>query len=123
MSDFKKEFDKRIYSYALSIIRFIEKLPKDVASQVLAKQLMRSGTSVSANIVEAKAASSKKDYINFYTHALKSANESKLWIGLVRDSGKINKEEANKLLKETEEIAKILGKSVITMKVNIKSKV
>lgn len=116
MNNYKDEFNKRIYKYALDIIKFVEKLPKDTATQVLAKQLIRSGTSVSANIIEAQSASSKKDYINFYTHALKSANESKLWISLIRDSGKANKEEAEKLLKETIEIAKILGKSIITMK-------
>ena len=91
-------------------------MPKDTASQVLIKQLTRSGTSVSANVIEAQSASSKKDYINFYTHALKSANESKLWISLIRDTGKIDKEEADKLLRETIEIAKILGASIITMK-------
>ncbi len=116
MSDYKTEFNKRIYRYALDVVKFIEKLQKDVSSQTLGKQLVRSGTSVSANIIEAQAASSKKDYINFYTHALKSANESKLWISLIRDTEKINKEEADKLLAETTEIAKILGASVITMK-------
>ncbi len=115
-NDFKNEFNKRIYKYALDIIKFIEKLPRDVVSGVMGKQLMRSGTSVSANIIEARAASSKKDYINFYSHALKSANESKLWVGLIRDSGKGSREESSKLPKETEEIAKILGKSIITMK-------
>lgn len=116
-NNYKVEFNKRIYKYALDIIKFIEKLPKDTATQVLVKQLVRSGTSVSANIIEAQSASSKKDYINFYTHALKSANESKLWISLIRDTtDKINKEEAEILLKETIEIAKILGASIITMK-------
>jgi len=115
-NSYKAEFNKRIYKYALDIIRFVEKIPKDTVSQVLVKQLVRSGTSVSANIIEAQSASSKKDYINFYTTALKSANESKLWISLLRDTGKINKEEAVKLLTETIEIAKILGASVITMK-------
>ena len=119
-NDFKNEFNKRIYKYALDIIEFVDKLPKDTTSQVMAKQLIRSGTSVSANIIEAKAASSKKDYINFYLHALKSANESKLWIGLIRDSGKITETDANKLLNETTEIAKILGASVVTMKKNNK---
>jgi four helix bundle protein len=115
-NNFKDEFNKRIYKYALDIIKFVEKLPKDTASQVLAKQLIRSGTSVSANIIEAKSASSKKDYINFYTYALKSANESKLWIALIKDTKKIFKEDADKLLEETKEIANILGKSIITMK-------
>ena len=118
MDNFKDEFNKRIYKYALDVIKFVDKLPKDTTSQVMAKQLIRSGTSVSANIIEAKAASSKKDYINFYLHALKSANESKLWIGLMRDSGKSAGVDANKLLDETTEIAKILGASVITMKKN-----
>lgn len=118
--DFKNDFNKRIYKYALNVIKFVDKLPKDSTSQVMAKQLIRSGTSVSANIIEAKAASSKKDYINFYLHALKSANESKLWIGLLRDSGKIETVDANELLNETTEIAKILGASVVTMKKNNK---
>lgn len=117
-NSFKDNFNKRIYKYALDVIKFVDKLPKDTTSQTMAKQLIRSGTSVSANIIEAKAASSKKDYINFYLHALKSANESKLWIGLVRDSGKIIETDANKLLNETTEIAKILGASVVTMKKN-----
>jgi len=118
VDNFKNEFNKRIYKYALDVIKFVDKLPKDTTSQVMAKQLIRSGTSVSANIIEAKAASSKKDYINFYLHALKSANESKLWIGLIRDSKKITETDANKLLDETTEIAKILGASVVTMKKN-----
>lgn len=116
MSNFKDEFNKRLYKYALDIIKLVNKLPKDTVSQVLARQLIRSGTSVSANIIEAKSASSKKDYINFYTHALKSANESKLWISLMRDTYKIKKEDADKILTETIEIAKILGSSIITMK-------
>lgn len=116
MNNFKAEFNKRIYKYALDIVRFVGKLPKDMAMQVLAKQLIRSGTSVSANIIEAQSASSKKDYINFYTHALKSANESKLWIRLIRDTNKEEKDDAEILLEETIEIAKILGASIITMK-------
>lgn len=121
-NNFKNEFNKRIYKYALDIIEFVDKLPKDTTAQVIAKQLIRSGTSVSANIIEAKAASSKKDYINFYLYALKSANESKLWIGLLKDSGKIEAMDTNELLNETIEIAKILGASVITMKKNNKNR-
>lgn len=121
VNNFKDEFNKRIYKYALDVIKFVDRLPKDTTSQTMAKQLIRSGTSVSANIIEAKAASSKNDYINFYLHALKSANESKLWIGLIRDSGKMTGVEADKLLSETKEIAKILGASVVTMRKNVKA--
>ena len=115
-NNFKNDFYRRIYKYSLSIIKFVEKLPKDSVSQIMEKQLIRSGTSVSANLVEAKSASSKKDYINFYTHALKSSNESKLWIGLLRDSNRADLKESELLLKETNEISNILAASIMTMK-------
>ncbi len=112
----KEKFLKRLYDYALSIIKFTEGISKDMNSKVLSNQLLRSGTSVTANVMEAQSASSKKDYINFYTHALKSANESKLWISLMRDSKKCPEEQAEQLIRETVELSKILASSIITMK-------
>lgn len=67
-------------------------------------------------MVEAKSASSRKDYTNFFNYALKSANETKFWLGLLRDSGKADKERTNKLLYETNEIANILASSILTLK-------
>jgi four helix bundle protein len=116
----KKEFDRRLYTYALNVVKCVDSFSNGISSQVIARQLVRSGTSVVANIVEAKGASSRKDYVNFYTHSLKSANESKLWIGLARDTGKLSKVKAEPLLKETVEISKIIGASIITMKKNAK---
>ncbi len=58
----------------------------------------------------------KKDFTNFFSYALKSANESKFWLGLLRDSGKANKEQSNILLQETTELANILGSSILTLK-------
>ena len=110
------EFNKRIYQYAIDIIKIVDSFSKDVSSQIIAKQLVRSGTSVVANYAESKGASSRKDYINYFYHSLKSANESKLWLGLARDTGKIKKDRANNLLIETQEIAKIIGASIVTMK-------
>jgi len=113
----KLELKKRAYFYALSVIRFIDSLDKrDFSAQIIAKQLLRSATSIGANIIEAQAGSTKKDFTNFFSYALKSANESKFWLGLLRDSGKANKERANSLLSETNEIANILGSSIITLK-------
>ena len=112
----KQDLYKRTYFYALEIIKFIDKLPKDSAGHIMGNQLLRSGTSVSANLIEARAASSKKDYINFYHYALKSANESKLWLGLLRDAGRADKKTADELLQETVEIANILASSILTMK-------
>ena len=89
---FKNEFKRRLYSWVLRLIKFIDKLPRDSVSDVMGKQLLRSSTSVLANYIEANSASSKKDFINFFTHSLKSANESKVWLTLLRDTDKGEKE-------------------------------
>ena len=109
----KGDLGERLYRYALEIIKLVDKMPKDISSKAVANQVIRSGTSVTANIREAKGASSRKDYINFYTHALKSANETELWLQLLIDAKEI---ECTELLEETRQIAKILGASIITMK-------
>ena len=82
----------------------------------MGKQLLRSGTSILANYIEANSASSKKDFINFFTHSLKSANESKVWLALLRDTDKGDKKELEWLLKELTEISNILASSILTMK-------
>ena len=115
-SKFKNEFKKRLYQWVLRLIKFIDKLPKDSVCNILGKQLLRSGTSILANYVEANSASSKKDFINFFTHSLKSANESKVWLTLLRDVNKGGQNELEWLLKELIEIANILASSILTLK-------
>ena len=113
---FKSEFKKRLYNFVLSLIKFIDKLSKDSTNSVIGKQLLRSGTSVLANYIEANSASSKRDFINFFTYALKSANESKVWLCLLKDSQKADKNQVEKLLKELIEISNILASSILTLK-------
>ena len=113
---FKNEFKKRLYAWALRLIKFIDKLPKDSTCSVMGKQLLRSGTSVLANYIEANSASSKKDFINFFTYALKSSNESKVWLTLLRDTDKGDKGELGFLLKELIEISNVLASSLLTLK-------
>jgi len=116
-SKFKIELGKRVYLYALKIIKFIDSLEKgDLSVQVISKQLLRSSTSVGANVIEAQASRSKRDFTNFLSHSLKSANESKFWLGLLRDSKKAQEDKANQLLKETAELANILASSILTLK-------
>jgi len=115
-SKFKNEFKKRLYNWVLRLIKFIDRLPKDSVCTVLGKQLLRSGTSILANYIEANSASSKRDFINFFTHSLKSANEFKIWLILLRDTNKGNQEESKWLLKELIEIANVLASSILTLK-------
>lgn len=113
---FKNEFKRRMYDWVLRLVKFIDKLPKDSTCNVMGKQLLRSGTSILANYIEANSASSKKDFINFFTHSLKSANESKVWVCLLRDTNKGDKKELEWLLKELVEISNIIASSIITLK-------
>lgn len=101
----------------MDIVRFIDTLNnKDFSVQILSKQLLRSATSVGANIMEAQAATSSKDFANFISYALKSANESIFWLNLLVDTGKAGK--STFLLEETTELAKILGSSLIRLRQN-----
>lgn len=109
-------FRNRLYTFTLRLIDVIDKLPNDVVARRMGDQLLRSGTSVMANYVEAKAAASRRDYINFFTIALKSANESILWISLLRDSRRLKQEDSEWIKAEMEEIANILAASIITLK-------
>jgi len=115
-SKFKNEFKKRLYNFVLRLIRFIDKMPKSSVNDVMGKQLLRSGTSILANYVEANSASSKKDFINFFTYSLKSSNESKVWLTLLRDTNKGDKKEVEWLLKELIEISNIIASSILTLK-------
>jgi len=81
----KTDIKERSYLFALRIIKLIDSLPSDHASKIIADQLMRSATSIGANIVEAQAASSRRDFSNFPNYALKSANETKFWLGLYKN--------------------------------------
>ena len=115
-SKFKSEFKKRLYNFTLKLIEFLDKLPKDSVSKRIGDQLLRSGTSIIGNYVEGQAASSKKDFTNFFTTSLKSTNESKLWFALLRDSKRAKPEEVAWFLSELNEFANIFATSILTLK-------
>ena len=114
--NFKIEFKKRLYRFVLKMIEFIDKLPKDNVSKRIGDQLLRSGTSILGNYIEGQSASSKKDFINFFNHSLKSANESKLWFAILRDSKRTKDKEVEWFLKELDEISNIFASSILTLK-------
>ncbi len=113
---FKTELKQRMYAWVIHLVKFIDALPKGQSASVISHQLLRSGTSICANYIEAQASSSKKDFTNFFHHSLKSANESKFWLALLRDLEKGDKEKVNWLIKEVTELANILGASLLTLK-------
>ena len=79
-------FKKRLYTFVLKLIELLDGLSDDMVSKRISDQLFRSGSSVLANYIEGQSASSKKEFTNCLSISLKSANESKMWIALLRDS-------------------------------------
>lgn len=113
---YRDEMKKRLYAFTLKLISLIDELPYDNVSRRIGDQLLRSGTSIIANFVEGQSASSKKDFTNFINHSLKSANESKVWIAPLRDSGRIKLERVKWFLSELEEISCILGSTILRLR-------
>ena len=116
-----QDFKKRLYVFTLSLIKVLENVKYDFVSKRICDQLLRSGTSIIANYVEGQSGSSKKDFTNFLAISLKSANESKLWLSLLKDTKRISDNDFNSLLKELNEISNIIAKSIITSKKNSKT--
>jgi len=115
-SKFKKDFKNRLYKFAIKLVELIDKLPKDRVGFRIGDQLLRSGTSILGNYIEAESSSSKKDFLNSFNTSLKSANESKLWVSLLRDTKRISSEDAEWFLKELAEFANIFASSILTLK-------
>lgn len=114
---FKTRFKQRVYIFSIEIVKAVDSVDlKRVSDQVIAKQLIRSGTSVTANYVEASSASSDKDFTRFFNYSLKSAKETLFWLSLLKDTGKLKSEIADSLISECSEIAKVLAKSILTLK-------
>ncbi len=111
-----RQFKKRLYGFTLRLIEFLDKLPNDNVSKRIGDQLLRSGTSVIGNYVEGQAASSKRDFAKYLNIALKSANESKLWVALLRDSKRATREDTQWFLDELGEFANIFGSSLLTLR-------
>ncbi|MFA6184241.1 MAG: four helix bundle protein [Parcubacteria group bacterium] len=114
--EFKKMLKLRAFNLARNIMKLTDRFPQKRSAWVIADQLLRSATSIGANIIEAQAASSKRDFINFLNHALKSGNETKFWLALAKDLDDKLVPEIEKQLKETDELVRILGSSITTLK-------
>ena len=106
---------KKSYAFALEIIR-VYKMLVDKKEFVLSKQILRSGTSVGANIHEAVAGESKKDFVHKLGIAVKEARETSYWLNLLKDSSYITSDEFDNLSKSCAEIIRILNSIILTTK-------
>ena len=77
---------RKSYSFALAIIGLVRKFPRDKEGYVIGNQLLKSGTSIGANVEEAIGAFSRNDFIYKMSLALKESRETHYWLRLIRDS-------------------------------------
>lgn len=94
----REDLRERTYQFALRIIKMVQSLPRNRVALILGDQVLRSGTSIGANVEEAYAGLSKKDFVHSMNIARKEARETKYWVRLIVDSGLLKKERVEELL-------------------------
>jgi four helix bundle protein len=109
----KNIIKEKTYQFALDIIKVYKEM-KEQNEYILSKQLVRSGTSIGANTEEASSAQSRKDFISKMAIASKEAKETNYWLRLLRDSNITQRIDYDYLIRESEEIIKILTSIVKT---------
>lgn len=103
----------RSFYFSKEVVKFIGSTKYDRIYHSMFDQLLRSATSIGANLVEGSAGSSKKDWRNYYAIALKSANEAKYWLCLIRDTLEVSKEKIIELIVEANELSKIIASIIV----------
>ena len=107
---------EKTFEFAVRIVNLYKYLCDEKKEFVLSKQVLRSGTSIGANIEESIGGQSDRDFLTKVTIAYKEARETVYWLKLLLATNYMNKEQADSLLGDANEICKILGKIQITFK-------
>jgi len=116
--DQEPDIRSRTFEFSVQVIKLYKFLQFEKKECVLGKQLLRSGTSIGANVEEATAAQSKKDFLAKMSIALKEARETNYWLRLLKRTDYIQK---NEMIQESEEIMNILGAIIRTTRKNLAS--
>lgn len=109
---------QKSYAFAVRIVRMCQFLRKTKREQILSSQVLRSGTSIGANVEEAIGAQSRADFRAKMTIAYKEARESAYWLRLLKDTGYLSKSEFESIHSEAEEICRIIGSITKSTKVS-----
>lgn len=104
------------FAFAIRIVNAYKYLQSEKKEFVLSKQMLRSGTSIGANVEEAIGGQSNKDFIAKISIAYKEARETKYWINLLFATNYMEENAANALLQDIEELSKILSSILVSSK-------
>ena len=109
------------YAFALRIVKLYRFLCGEKKEFVLSKQIVRSGTSIGANVEEAIGGQSRKDFVAKMHIAYKEARETHYWLRLLRDSDILAPDQAESIINDCEELLKISGSIIKTTRSNLNS--
>lgn len=112
------ELSNRLLEFAVQIVRMAQELNKNFAARHIFGQLLRSSTSSGANYEEACAGQSRADFVHKLQIVLKELRESLYWLRLLKKSNLLKDKAVNPLIKEADELSRIVGKSIVTAKRN-----
>ena len=105
---------EKSYCFAVRIVKMVQHVQRSHGEYVLSKQVLRSGTSIGANVEEALAGQSRKDFCSKMAIASKEARETDYWLRLLRDTGYLDAEAAASMLNDCIELKRILASIVKT---------
>ena len=107
---------EKSFEFAVDVVNLYKDLANNKKEYVMSRQLLKSGTSIGANVREAEFAQSKADFINKMSVALKEANESSYWLDLLYETEFLNEQEYQKFKLKSQEILRLLVSIVKTSK-------
>lgn len=111
---------EKSFSFAVRIVRLSEYLRREKKEYTLSKQVLKSGTSIGANIAEAKNAQSTADFLSKMSIALKETTETNYWLRVLQSTGYLTQKETESLLSDCIELEKILVAIIKSIKLKVK---
>ena len=114
----KNQIKEKSKKLAVRVVRLYQYLSEEKHEYVISKQLLRSGTSVGANVHEALQGQSKADFTAKMSIALKEVSETEYWLELLRETGYLNEDEYQSIQKDCGEVASMLTSIVKTSRNN-----
>jgi four helix bundle protein len=103
-----RDIQARTFDFGIRIVKLVDRLPRTLAAVEIGRQLLRAGTSIGANVQEADAAETKKDFIHKMSIARKEAQETRYWLSIIRTALLPNDAEVEALWQESDELSRIL---------------
>lgn len=119
MSEKQNPLKDKSFQFALNIVKLFKILSEEKREYFMSKQLLRSGTSIGANIREGQNAQSKLDFIHKFSIAQKECDETLYWLELLHQSEFLEENEFKKIHSDASQLLKMLRSSILTTKQNI----